>query len=138
MITVHTIIRAPKSKVWEYWNGAKHITGWAFASDDWEAPAAENDLQVGGKLKVTMSAKDKSASFVLVGTYHTVEKNERIEYTLDDGRRVQVEFMETPEGTQIVENFDPENENPLDMQHSGWQAILNNFKKYAERDYARL
>ena len=30
-------------------------------------------------------------------------------------------------------SFDPENENPVDMQQAGWQAILNQFKQYAEQ-----
>jgi uncharacterized protein YndB with AHSA1/START domain len=53
-ITVETTINAPIEKVWEYWNEPEHVTGWAFASDDWEAPAAENDLRVGGKFKTTI------------------------------------------------------------------------------------
>lgn len=58
--TVQTVVNAPMEKVWKCWNKPEHITGWAFASDDWEAPAAENDLRVGGKFKTTMAAKDKS------------------------------------------------------------------------------
>jgi hypothetical protein len=29
-------------------------------------------------------------------------------------------------------SFDPETQNPLDMQRDGWQAILNNFAKFVE------
>ena len=58
-ITVQTVVNAHMEKVWECWNKPEHITGWAFASDDWEAPAAENDLRVGGKFKTTMAAKDE-------------------------------------------------------------------------------
>jgi hypothetical protein len=34
--------------------------------------------------------------------------------------------------TDVSITFEAENQNPIDMQRSGWQAILNNFKKYTE------
>lgn len=131
-ITVETIVNAPMEKVWAYWNKPEHITHWAFATDDWEAPAAENDLRVGGKFKTTMAAKDKSQSFDFGGIYTAVKEHELLEYTLGDARQVKVEFTQVPEGVKIVETFDPENENSKEMQKNGWQAILDNFKKYTE------
>jgi uncharacterized protein YndB with AHSA1/START domain len=131
-ITVQTIVKAPIAKVWECWHQPEHITGWAFASDDWEAPAAENDLRVGGKFKTTMAANDKSSSFDFTGTYTALRENELIAYDLDDGRQVRVEFTELPEGVRITESFELENQYPQEMQRSGWQAILDNFKKYVE------
>ncbi|MCI0454709.1 MAG: SRPBCC domain-containing protein [Candidatus Dadabacteria bacterium] len=131
-IIVKTMIRAPMAKVWEYWNKPEHVTGWAFASDDWEAPAAENDLRVGGKFKTVMAAKDKSEKFDFTGTYTAVKEHSLIEYDLDDGRHVRVEFAGLPEGVRITEIFEPEHENTEDIQRSGWQAILDNFKKYVE------
>lgn len=132
-IIVQATIKAPITTVWEYWNKPEHITHWAFASHDWEAPAAENDLKEGGKFKTTMAAKDKSASFDFGGTYTTVREHQLIEYVMDEaGRHVKVEFKEVPEGVQVTEFFDPENENPIEMQRAGWQAILDNFKKYVE------
>jgi uncharacterized protein YndB with AHSA1/START domain len=128
-ITVQTTVNAPIEKVWKCWNEPKHIMGWAFASDDWEAPAAENDLRTGGKFTTTMAAKDKSFSFDFGGTYTDVQEHKRIAYVMDDKRAVTVEFTE---GTTIVETFDPESENPAEMQRAGWQAILDNFRKYTE------
>jgi hypothetical protein len=32
----------------------------------------------------------------------------------------------------VTEHFEPENQNPLDLQKAGWQAILDNFKQYVE------
>ena len=133
-ITVQSVVKGPIEKVWESWIKPEHIVQWAFASNDWEAPAAENDLRVGGKFKTTMAAKDKSASFDFTGAYTDVKEHELIEYDMDDGRHVKVEFAELPQkgGVKITETFDPESENPKEMQRSGWQAILDNFKKYAE------
>ena len=131
-ITVSTTINAPVTKVWEYWNKPEHIMHWAFASGDWEAPAAENDLREGGKFKTVMAAKDKSTSFDFTGTYTVVKEHQVIEYDMNDGRHVKVEFSELPESVKVVETFDPENENTEEVQRSGWQAILDNFKKYVE------
>ena len=131
-ITVQTVVNAPTAKVWESWNKPEYIIGWAFASADWEAPAAENDLRVGGKFRTVMAAKDKSTSFDFTGTYTAVKENELIEYDMDDGRHVKVEFDNTPDGVKVTETFEPENENPLEMQRSGWTTILDNFKKFVE------
>src|SRR5688500_17148542 len=95
-ITVQTIVNGPVAKVWECWSKPEHVTGWAFASEDWEAPAAENDLRVGGKFKTVMAAKDKSMTFDFTGTYTAVKENKLVEYDMDDGRRVKVEFEDTP------------------------------------------
>ncbi|MBX4188075.1 MAG: SRPBCC family protein [Candidatus Doudnabacteria bacterium] len=130
-ITIEALIKAPVEKVWEYLNKPEHITHWAFASDDWQAPSAENDLTVGGKLKVRMEAKDGSSGFDMVGVYTAVEQNKLIEYKMGD-RNVKIEFMPVAEGTKVTQTFDPENENPREMQKAGWQAILDNFKKYVE------
>ncbi len=132
MITVENVIGAPVEKVWELWNGPEHITQWCQASDDWHAPEAENDLRVDGKFKTVMAAKDGSTSFDFTGVYTEVKENELIEYTIDDGRKVKIIFEDLDGKTKIVESFDPENENPEEMQRDGWQAILDNFKKYVE------
>lgn len=131
-ITVQTTVNSPIDKVWEYWNKPEHISGWAFAQDDWEAYGAENDLRVGGKFKTTMAAKDKSSSFDFEGSYTTVEENRLIEYDLSDGRHVRVEFEPIQDGVKVIETFDPEGENTEELQRDGWQAILDNFKKYVE------
>ncbi|HUC21055.1 MAG TPA: SRPBCC domain-containing protein [Candidatus Polarisedimenticolaceae bacterium] len=131
-ITVKVIVDTPMTKVWECWNKPEHITGWAFASDDWEATVAENDLRKGGRFKTVMAEKDKSASFDFAGIYTAVKEHDLIEYDMDDDRHVKVTFKKTPDGVRITETFDPENENPPEMQRSGWQAILDNFKKYTE------
>ena len=131
-ITVSITVKAPLAKVWECWNQPEHIPGWAFASDDWEARDAQNDVRAGGKFKTVMAAKEGGASFDFTGIYTAVAEHQLIEYDMDDDRHVKVEFKETPDGVQITETFDPENENPPEMQRSGWQAILGNFKKYTE------
>jgi uncharacterized protein YndB with AHSA1/START domain len=132
MITIKNTINASIDKVWEFWSFPEHITKWSFASPDWYTPYAENDLREGGKFKSTMAAKDGSMSFDFGGEYTLVEKNKTIEYVLEDGRKVEISFEETPNGVEVVESFDPETQNPEEMQRGGWQAILDNFKSYVE------
>ncbi len=137
-ITVQTTINAPLQTVWDLWTKPEHIVNWAFASEDWEAPRAENDVRVGGKFVTVMSAKDKSASFDFNGVYTDVKNLELIEYDMEpeaDGtiRHVKVEFAESPEGIQVIETFDAERLNSEELQRNGWQSILENFKKYVER-----
>lgn len=134
MITIQTIVKAPIEKVWQYWTDPKHVTKWNFASDDWESPSTENDLRAGGKFKTRMQSKDGKHGFDFEGTYDEVNTHELIKYTMDDGRQVITNFAETPEGIQITESFDPEKENPEEMQRAGWQSILENFKKYVENN----
>lgn len=132
-ITVSTIVHAPLEKVWEYWNTPEHITQWAFASDEWHAPKAENDLRIGGVFTTTMAAKDGSASFDFSGTYTAVVPHEMISYVMEDGRIVAITFKEKGGGVLVTEAFDPERENSRELQQEGWQAILENFKKHVER-----
>lgn len=132
MITVQTTINASIEKVWEFWTLPEHITKWSFASPDWHTPYAENDLREGGKFRSTMAAKDGSMSFDFEGEYTLVKQNEAIEYIMADGRKVEISFNEAPNGVEIIESFDPETQNPEEMQREGWQAILDNFKSYVE------
>lgn len=134
MITVKTTINASIEKVWNFWTLPEHITKWSFASPDWHTPYAENDLREGGKFKSTMAAKDGSMSFDFEGEYTLVKQNEAIEYIMADGRKVEITFNETPNGVEVIESFDPETQNPEEMQRGGWQAILDNFKSYVEQN----
>lgn len=132
MITVVAHINAPILKVWELWNKPEHITKWYNASEDWHTPTATNDLQIGGKFLYRMEAKDGSFGFDFIGTYDTVLVNELIKYVIEDGRKVTIHFEENAGITTVTETFEPENENSLELQQTGWQAILDSFKRYVE------
>jgi len=131
-LTIESTIDAPVEKVWECWTAPQHITQWCSASDEWHAPKAENDLREGGRFVTRMEAKDGSMGFDFGGTYDAVRPNEYLEYTLDDARKVTIRFERNGNQTKVVESFETENENPVEMQQMGWQSILDNFKKHAE------
>lgn len=132
VITVETTVNAPVAKVWDAWTNPDHIVKWNQASDDWHTPRASNDLRIGGKFTARMEAKDGSMGFDFEGTYSEVKPNEYLEYTIPDGRVVKVTFTGNGNATSIVEQFDAENIHTAEMQQAGWQAILDNFKKYTE------
>lgn len=132
MITVQVTINAPVEKVWQYWTKPEHITQWNNASDDWHTPDAENDLRVGGSFRYRMEAKDRSFGFDFGGVYDVVTISKYIEYTLDDERKVKINFTAEGDKTNIEETFEVETQNSIEMQRGGWQAILDNFKKYVE------
>lgn len=131
-ITVETIIKAPIEKVWKSWTEPSHIINWNKASDDWHTPTAENDLKVGGKFSYRMEAKDGSFGFDFWGIYDKVKEHESIEYTMGDGRKTWITFTGWGNEIKVTETFVAENENSLELQKNGWQAILDNFKKYTE------
>lgn len=131
-ITVTALVNARAEKVWKFWNDPEHITKWNCASADWHSPQAQNDLKKGGRFNIRMEAKDGSMGFDFEGTYDVVEPNEYLEYTMGDGRKVKVSFEESDGKTFISETFEAETTNPIEMQRSGWQSILDNFKKYSE------
>jgi uncharacterized protein YndB with AHSA1/START domain len=132
-ITVQVEINSSIEKVWQFWTDPEKVMLWNFASDDWFCPAAKNDLREGGEFSFTMAAKDGSMQFDFCGTYTSVNTLHHISYILGDGRTVQIDFKEKDGLVELTETFDPESVNSLELQRSGWQAILNNFKAQVEK-----
>jgi uncharacterized protein YndB with AHSA1/START domain len=133
IIKVDAAIKAPLEKVWSFWTDPKHIINWNNASDDWFTPKAEIDLRPGGRFLERMEARDGSQGFDFTGVYKKIEPRKRIEYLMDDGRRVQISFESKGSETKVSETFDPEKINAPELQKAGWQSILDNFKNYVEK-----
>ena len=129
-VEVTVTIDAPLSAVWKQWNTPADIEKWYNASDDWHTPHAENDLRVGGRFLYRMEAKDGSFGFDFGGTYDQVIPNRLIEYTLDDERKVRISFQNRENRIKVIETFEAESVNSVELQQAGWQAILDNFQKY--------
>jgi len=131
-ITVTATINAETKKVWDYYNNPDHITKWNFADPSWHCPSASNDLKVGGNYSARMEAKDGSFGFEFEAVYLEVIEGEKFSYKMTDGRQADVTFRKIDDKTEVIVTFDAETSNPVEMQKNGWQAILDNFKKYAE------
>ena len=130
-ITVTATINADAKKVWDYYTNPEHIVNWNFAAPSWHCPKATNDMKVGGKYFARMEAKDGSFGFDFEAIYEEIKTGESFSYSFGD-RKATVEFKNLENQTEITIVFDPENENPIEIQKEGWQAILNSFKNYTE------
>ena len=132
IITVRTSVNAPVETVWKHWTSPDSITHWNNASEDWHTTKASNDLRKDGKFSYRMEARDKSIGFDFEGVYYNVIVNKQIDYTLADGRKVKITFSNNGKTTDVIETFEAEEINSIDLQRNGWQAILDNFKKFTE------
>ena len=131
-VTVEATINADRKKVWDYYTNPQHITQWNFADPSWHCPNAENDMRVGGKYRARMEAKDGSFGFDFEAIYSELVAGEKFTYEMADCRQATVIFTGSDGQTEVMVEFDAETENPVEMQKAGWQAILDNFKKYTE------
>lgn len=131
-ITVGSIVNKPIQQVWDFWTSPEHIVNWNFASPDWHCPHAEHNLEIGGKLKYTMAAKDGSMQFDYTGTFTQIEPHKLLAYQLDDSRKVTITFINHGDSTEVAETFELETINSEELQQQGWQAIFEQFKSYVE------
>lgn len=130
-ITIQVTVKADLATTWNAWTQPEHIINWNFASPEWHCPAAENILEPNGIFSWRMEAKDGSMGFDFRGTYVQIIPHEEIDLVLDDGRKANVSFQENAEGIAVTQTFEPD-ENDPELQRQGWQAILDNFKRYLE------
>jgi uncharacterized protein YndB with AHSA1/START domain len=131
-ITVSALVNAPIEIAWNTWTNPSDIVQWNTASDDWHTTKAENDVRVGGTFSYRMEAKDGSMGFDFAGVYENVIPHKHIAYVLGEDRKVTIDFSVENNKTKVVETFDAEHTFSLELQQTGWQAILDNFKKVAE------
>lgn len=131
-ITITALVNADINKTWDYYTNPEHITQWNFADPSWHCPSATNDMRAGGKYWARMEAKDGSFGFDFEAVYDSITTGENFTYMLGDERQVTVVFEKEGDQTKITVTFDAESQNPAEMQKNGWQAILDNFKKYTE------
>ena len=130
-ITIIAIVFADIKKVWDYYTQPEHITKWNFADPSWHCPTAINDMNVGGRYVARMEAKDGSFGFDFEAVYTKINHGQNFTYEFG-GRFATVDFKQADGQTEVTVTFDPETENAIELQRNGWQAILNNFKKYTE------
>ena len=133
VIHIEAEVNAPLQQVWDIYNSEEAITQWNQPSPDWHCPSSSNDLRVGGRFKNRMEAKDGSFGFDFEGEYTEVIPYQKIGYRIDDGRNVNISFKELNDKTVLDIDFEAEDENPIEMQKGGWQAILDSFKSYTEK-----
>jgi uncharacterized protein YndB with AHSA1/START domain len=132
MLTVKVDINASIQKVWDYFTTPQHIMQWNNANTDWHCPGATNTVKKEGQFCYTMAAKDGTMQFDFTGIFDEVLTEELLLITLGDNRKMKVSFASIGDVTEVVESFEPETQNSIELQQQGWQAILTSFKKYVE------
>ena len=128
-ISVSTVVAAPLRDVWAAYTTPDDIKAWNTASPDWHTTASTVDLQPGGKFSSRMEAKDGSFGFDFAGEYTNIVHLQLIEYAFGE-RSGRVEFKEGPQGVAVTVTFDAEQTHSEEQQRSGWQAILDNFRRH--------
>lgn len=130
-IAIETIVRLSPVDAWRVYTSPRDIMRWNQASPDWHCPSAEVDLRAGGRHVARMEARDGSFGFDFAGAYEEVDAPRALTLRLDDGRRARATFTAEGAGTRVRIVFDPDSENPPEMQRAGWQAILDSYAAYA-------
>ncbi len=128
-ITVSTVVIAPVHEVWRAYTTPQDIMAWNAASADWHTTAASVDLRPGGKFSSRMEAKDGSFGFDFAGEYVKVVPHQLIEYSFGDRTGI-VEFREGTDGVTVTVTFDSESSHSEEQQRTGWQAILDSFRRH--------
>ncbi len=128
-ITVSTIVAAPLQDVWAAYTTPDDIKVWNTASPDWHTTSSSVDLRPGGKFSSRMEAKDGSFGFDFAGEYTKVVHLQLIEYVFGE-RTGTVEFKEGPDGVSVHVTFDSEQTHSEEQQRTGWQAILDSFRRH--------
>jgi uncharacterized protein YndB with AHSA1/START domain len=137
-ITIRTIVDVPVEFAWKTWTDPADVVNWNAANEDWHSPSAQNDLRAGGSFCYRMEAKDGSFGFDFGGIYYTVEPLREIGFSMSDGRKVDTTFTDLGGRTEIIETFDAEDLNSVELQRQGWQSILDNYKKYTESKFSKV
>lgn len=132
-IVIGAKVKADAQKVWDYYTQPQHITNWNFAHPSWHCPTATNDMKIGGHYIARMEARDGSFGFDFDAVYTEIVVGKEFTYEFG-GRSATVKFENQGDFTGVEISFDPEEENSIELQRNGWQAILDNFKKYTENE----
>lgn len=132
-ISIQARVDADRKKAWDYYTLPEHIVKWNFADPSWHCPRAEIDMTIGGRYLARMEARDGSFGFDFDAVYTDIKEAEHFTYEFG-GRSSTVSFEEKEGKTLVTVSFDPEDENPIELQRTGWQMILDNYKKHVENN----
>lgn len=131
-ITVSVLVHTTAERAWDAFTNPTAITQWNFASAEWHCPKAQNELTVGGTFSYRMEARDGSFGFDFAGTFIALTPAKHLRFSMGEDREVDVTFEAEGAGTRVSQSFTPEATHSLEEQRSGWQAIMDNYKAYAE------
>jgi len=128
-ITIEKIINAPIDRVFKAFITPEDIMKWFYTSDGWTTPHAVVDATVDGKFNIGFQDPDGNHAFDFTGTYTEVTRPYKISYTIEDGRKVFIDFIKVSDNeTKIIQEFEMETVNSEALQRNGWSAQLDHLE----------
>ena len=132
ILSVGITINQSLDLVWDTWVDENHMKYWMMISSDYEVKDAKNDLRIGGGYSYKMCSKIGDIQFDYAGTYIDIELKRLLVFTMNDNRRVEVQFSVIEDVVHVEFHFEAVSEQDFDVQVQGWQAMLVFFKKHVE------
>jgi uncharacterized protein YndB with AHSA1/START domain len=139
-LRLRRVLPATRERVFRAWTDPHAIMEWWIPNDGFSVPAAEIDLRVGGRYRVTMRNPD-GETFHLAGTYREVAAPERLVYTWnwegtssDIGETlVTVEFRDLGTTTEVVLTHTLPDVTQRDRHGVGWNGCLDRLRTVLAR-----
>ena len=94
MARIERTFNAPAEDVFDAWTSPEVMRRWLHCASDWETPAAEVDLRVGGQVRVVMRKPDGTQAEAR-GEYTLIERPRRLVMTWT--------FNDDPSNEQLLE-----------------------------------
>jgi uncharacterized protein YndB with AHSA1/START domain len=141
-IRIERTFRAPAQAVFEAWTNAEMLRRWYAPEADWDAPVAEVDLRIGGKVRVVMRSP-AGEEFGGSGEYLEINPPTRLVFTWTWDRPdlggatqlVEVEFTDNGDGTTtvIMTNRGLLDDQSKESHRAGWQGSFDNLDRVLVR-----
>jgi uncharacterized protein YndB with AHSA1/START domain len=129
---------AAAEAVFDAWTRAEILRRWWSPGPDWEAPIAEADVRVGGRLRIVMRSP-QGEEFGGGGEYIEVTPPERLVFTWtwdghvghEGSQLIEVEFDDHGDGTTtvVVTNRGIRDQESRESHREGWQGSLANLER---------
>ncbi|HEX8066485.1 MAG TPA: SRPBCC domain-containing protein [Thermoleophilaceae bacterium] len=131
---------APRNAVFDAWTDPEVLRRWWAAGPDWDTPAAEVDLRVGGRYRLSMRNPESGDVHTVVGEYTEVRAPERLaytwtweggeEYSPSAGSLVTVDFVEDgPRTTVVLTHTGLGGDEAVERHRHGWIGCLDNLAR---------
>jgi uncharacterized protein YndB with AHSA1/START domain len=132
---------APVVRVFEAWTSVELLRRWYPPGADWDTPAAEVDLRVGGALRLVMRSPD-GEEFGGDGHYREITPPKRLVFTWTWDRRdvgagtqlVEVDFTDNGDGTTtvVMTNRGLDDAAARESHREGWEESFDNLDRLLE------
>jgi uncharacterized protein YndB with AHSA1/START domain len=136
VLTRRKIIKASPGRVFEAWTTPALLLKW-WGPENVTCSHAEVDLRAGGAYRICNSHPDGRKTWI-TGVFELVRPPEELVYSWNigmagaDGSRVRVEFLDHPQGTELVLRHErlPDEVRGLHLQ--GWEGCLRGLQELFE------